>query len=64
MEKYDIFIQAGQSNAEGNGGGPVSEEYRPDARICYLEAAKTVTVTDLGLNIQFHNIPFALTVKV
>ena len=62
MEKYDIFIQAGQSNAEGTGGGPVTEEYIPDERICYLEAPRTVTVTDSGLDIQYHNVPFALTV--
>ena len=62
MEKYDIFIQAGQSNAEGMGGGPVTEEYIPDERICYLEAPKTVTVTDNGLDIQYHNVPFTLTV--
>ena len=62
MEKYDIFIQAGQSNAEGTGGGPVTEEYIPDERICYLEAPKTVIVTDSGLDIQFLNVPFALNV--
>lgn len=62
MEKYDIFIQAGQSNAEGTGGGSVTEEYIPDERICYLEAPKTVIVTDSGLDVHFHNVPFALTV--
>ena len=61
-EKYDIFIQAGQSNAEGSGLGPVTEEYIPDERICYLEAPKTVIVTDSGLDIQFLNVPFALNV--
>lgn len=62
MEKYDIFIQAGQSNAEGTGSGPVSKEYVPDERICYLEVAKTTTITDTGLYIQYHDVPFALTV--
>ena len=62
MEKYDIFIQAGQSNAEGTGGGPVTEEYIPDKRICYLEAPKTTTITDSGLDIQYHDVPLALTV--
>ena len=61
-EKYDIFIQAGQSNAEGMGGGAVTEEYIPDDRICYLEAEKTVTITDSGLDIQYHDVPFSLKV--
>lgn len=61
-EKYDIFIQAGQSNAEGSGLGPVTEEYIPDERICYLEALKTVVTTNEGLDIQFHNEPFQLMV--
>lgn len=61
-EKYDIFIQAGQSNAEGSGVGPVTEEHLPDERICYLEAPKTVITTDAGLDIQFHNEPLQLMV--
>ncbi len=36
MEKYDIFIQAGQSNAEGFGRGEISVPFVPDDRICYL----------------------------
>ncbi len=35
-EAYDIIIQAGQSNAEGCGRGPVSEDYKPDSDIKYL----------------------------
>ena len=35
-QAYDIIIQAGQSNAEGCGRGPVSEEYTPDRDIMYL----------------------------
>ena len=62
MDKYDIFIQAGQSNADGSGIGPVTEEYIPDERICYLEAPKTVIITDIGLDIQFHNVPFQLKI--
>ena len=61
-EKYDIFIQAGQSNAEGSGLGPVTEEYIPDERICYLEALRSVITTNEGLDIQFHNEPFQLMV--
>lgn len=39
---YDIFIQAGQSNAEGYGHGPVAQEYVPDPRILYLRSRKTL----------------------
>ena len=35
-QAYDIIIQAGQSNAEGCGRGPVIEEYIPDDDIMYL----------------------------
>lgn len=59
---FDIFIQAGQSNAEGSGIGPVTEEYIPDERICYLEAPKTVDCTETGLNIKFHDVPFSLQI--
>ena len=33
MEKYDIVILAGQSNAEGQGRGPVTKPFEPDERI-------------------------------
>lgn len=39
---YDIFIQAGQSNAEGYGHGPAAREYVPDSRILYLKSRKTL----------------------
>ena len=38
MEKYDIFIQAGQSNADGYGHGPAEFPYVPDERILYYTA--------------------------
>jgi len=38
MEKYDIILQAGQSNADGYGHGPAAEPYIPDPRILYLTA--------------------------
>ena len=62
LDCFDIFIQAGQSNAEGSGIGPVTEEYIPDERICYLEAPKTVDCTEDGLDIQFHDVPFSLQI--
>lgn len=36
MDKYDIIIQAGQSNAIGCGRGEVTEEYAPKENILYL----------------------------
>ena len=33
---YDIIIEAGQSNADGSGRGPVTEEYVKDEDIVYL----------------------------
>lgn len=38
MEKYDVFIQAGQSNADGYGHGPAEYPYVPDERILYYTA--------------------------
>jgi len=35
-EKFDIILQGGQSNANGNGIGPVEEEYIPDDDIIYM----------------------------
>ena len=39
---YDIFIEAGQSNCEGYGHGPVEKEYTPDPRILYFKSRKTL----------------------
>ena len=38
MEKYDVILQAGQSNAAGYGHGPTANPYEPDPRILYLTA--------------------------
>lgn len=35
-EKFDIIIQAGQSNAEGTGVGPTTEPYTPSSDIFYM----------------------------
>jgi len=37
MEKYDIIILAGQSNAQGQGRGPVTREFVPDERIHFMK---------------------------
>lgn len=38
MQAYDIFIEAGQSNAAGYGHGPAANPYVPDPRVLYLTA--------------------------
>ena len=60
MEKYDIIILAGQSNAEGGGVGPVEEEYIPSELIYHLEAEKNVEVTPNGMRITYMDKPFVL----
>ena len=42
MEKYDIIIQGGQSNAEGSGRGPVLKAYEPSEDIYYLDVEYTL----------------------
>ena len=42
-EKFDILIQAGQSNAEGAGLGSVENPYVPDGRVWQLNQNGTVT---------------------
>lgn len=43
-DKFDILIQAGQSNAEGAGFGPVEEPYQPDGRVWYLNQNGMLTL--------------------
>ena len=52
-ERFDILIQAGQSNAEGYGFGAAEEPWEPDGRVWYLnnnatisQAIETVAVND------------------
>ena len=40
MEKYDIIILAGQSNAEGQGLGETAVEYTPDERVHFMKDLK------------------------
>lgn len=58
--KYDIIIQGGQSNAEGTGFGPVSNDLALPVNIYYLEAEKTVEVRDHVLYIDFADKPFVI----
>lgn len=61
-EKFDILIQAGQSNAEGTGLGPVQKQYVPTEKVCYLSAEKEVTILENGLKIDYAAKPFFIEV--
>lgn len=43
-EKFDIIIQAGQSNSEGFGVGPVDEPYQPNEQVWYLNPDFTISM--------------------
>jgi len=43
-DTFDIIIQAGQSNAEGYGFGPVDEPYGPNDLVWYLNPDLTVSM--------------------
>lgn len=56
-EKFDILIQAGQSNSEGYGFGPVEEPYEPNEQVWYMNgdftlccAAEKVTGNEIQSN--------------
>ena len=42
-DRFDVIIQAGQSNAEGAGLGSVEDPYVPDGRVWYLNQNGTIT---------------------
>ena len=43
-DKFDIIIQAGQSNAEGYGYGPTGAPYIPDERVWYMNKNDTISL--------------------
>ena len=62
-EKFDIIIQAGQSNSEGYGFGLTDAPYQPDERVWYLNQDRTITLaaekaTGNGIQTNFA-LPFA-----
>lgn len=61
-EKFDIIIQAGQSNAQGTGIGAVEKEYCPTDKVYYLNSEKTVDVVESGLKIEFAGAPFQIEI--
>lgn len=42
-EKFDVIVQAGQSNAEGYGFGNIEDPYQPNERVWYLNGDYTIT---------------------
>jgi len=62
MERYDIILQAGQSNADGTGRGPVEQPYVPSADILYMQAVKTVQITAEGIFVTYADQPFLIEV--
>ncbi len=59
-DKYDIIIQGGQSNADGCGIGPVTQEYMPSPQILYLNAKKYVEEAKEGVRVEYIDEPFII----
>lgn len=60
MEKYDIIIQAGQSNSEGNGRGPVDVEFVPMENVLHLDVEKQVESNENAVIVTYPDKPFKL----
>ena len=61
-EKFDIIIQAGQSNAEGSGRGPAEQPYERTPDIWQLDVKKTVIWENVPLvQVTYADEPIALT---
>lgn len=62
-EKFDIIIQAGQSNSEGYGFGDADEPYEPNEQVWYMNADLTMSMAAekvTGNEIQSNfSLPFA-----
>ncbi|MBR5252399.1 MAG: hypothetical protein IKV39_00820 [Clostridia bacterium] len=60
-EKFDIIIQAGQSNAEGCGVGNVEKAYAPTDKILHLDGDFTISVARERIDENFICSHFGLT---
>ena len=60
--KFDIVIQAGQSNSEGYGLGPVEKEYIPTDRVWQLDAPKRATPLPDRMDVVYLDEPLILKV--
>ncbi len=58
-EKLDIIIEGGQSNADGTGIGPVTDEYIPTPAVLYLVSDKTVSADGI---IEYSDKPFTVEI--
>ena len=61
-EKFDIIIQGGQSNADGEGRGFVEKEFNPSSKIKYLNSFKTINLLENYLEIIYEDKPFEISV--
>ena len=65
MERYDIIILAGQSNAEGQGYGEVAREFVPSQRIHFMkDDANPKFVTENGVTRLVMKLPAVNTISV
>lgn len=55
--KWDIIVQGGQSNADGNGIGSVINEWVPSPNVFYLEAEKDGCMIDGNVSMRFPDKP-------
>ena len=60
--KFDLIIQAGQSNSEGFGLGPVEKEYIPTDKVWQLDAPKRATPLPDRMDVVYLDEPFDLKV--
>ncbi len=60
--KFDILIQAGQSNAEGNGLGPADESVAPNfsGNAWQIDPARSVVVGPEAMEITYMDVPFEI----
>ena len=62
MDKYDIIIQAGQSNAQGYGKGSVESDYRSSSDVLYLSAEKESETVDGIVRVKYADTPFSISI--
>jgi len=62
LDKYDIIIQAGQSNAQGYGTGSVDSEFSPSSDLLYLSAKKECETVDGIVRVKYANESFLISV--
>lgn len=61
MEKYDIIMEGGQSNAVGIGRGKVEKEFEPSERIMYMSQKHKEEHLPEGVKITYYDEPFSFS---